>query len=288
LNGISNVLPEIKIIAGPTASGKTALAIETAIKTDGEIISADSMQIYEGLPIATAKPSADELAAVPHHLIGVIKRSAEFSVADYVKAAESAAADILSRGKTPIIAGGTGLYISSMINGVDFSDKSQNPEIRERLRREAEANGGNALYERLRALDPEAAELIASENTVRIIRALEVIEITGERFSDYKRKNRKGNDKYRFDVTLIGLTDRDTLYERINKRVDLMVKSGLVDEVFAVFGEKSAGALSKAIGYKELVPYFEGSDTLENCILRLKQATRNYAKRQITWFRNQM
>jgi tRNA dimethylallyltransferase len=288
LNSENSAVPVIKIIAGPTASGKTALAIETALKTNGEIISADSMQIYEGLPIATAKPSADELAAVPHHLIGVIKRSAEFSVADYVKAAEVAAAGILSRGKVPIIAGGTGLYISSIMNGVDFSNQSQNPEIRERLRLEAEVEGGNALYQRLRAFDSEAADLIAPENTVRLIRALEVIEITGEKFSDYRRKNRKGNDKFRFDVTLIGLDNRETLYDRINKRVDLMVNTGLIDEVAAVYRENSAGALSKAIGYKELVPYFEGSDTLDNCILRLKQATRNYAKRQITWFRNQI
>jgi tRNA dimethylallyltransferase len=285
---IDKDLPIIKIIAGPTASGKTALAIETAIKIGAEIISADSMQIYEGLPIATAKPTAQELAAVPHYLVGVIPRNADFSVAEYVKAAEAAAAEILSRGKVPLIVGGTGLYISSLINGVDFSEQSRSPEIRARLRSEADENGGAALYERLKSLDPEAAMLVAPENTVRLIRALEIIEITGETFSDYKRRNRRGNDKFRFDVTLIGLTDRAVLYDRINNRVDKMVSDGLFEECREVFDDKSAGALSKAIGYKELVPFFEGSDTAENCILRLKQATRNYAKRQITWFRNQM
>jgi tRNA dimethylallyltransferase len=281
-------LPEIKIIAGPTASGKTALAVETALKSNGEIISADSMQIYEGLPIATAKPTAEELDAVPHHLIGVIPRSADFSVADYVTLAENKAAEIISRGKVPIIAGGTGLYITSIMNGVDFSEKSNDPEIRERLRYEALTGGGNALWERLQSFDPAAAEKIAPENTVRLIRALEVMEITGKKFSDYRREKRRGNDKFRFDVKLIGLDDRAALYERINRRVDLMLDLGIVDECRTVYLENSAGALSKAIGYKELVPFFEGRETLQNSIEKLKQATRNYAKRQITWFRNQM
>jgi tRNA dimethylallyltransferase len=297
LNGILSVLPEnekqgdlpeIKIIAGPTASGKTALAIETALKSGGEIISADSMQIYEGLPIATAKPTKTELDAVPHHLIGVIKRSADFSVADYVTLAETKAAEIISRGKVPIIAGGTGLYITSIMNGVDFSEQSHSPEIRERLKIEAVTVGGNALWERLSVIDPEAAGKIPPENTVRLIRALEIIEITGKKFSDYRRENRRGNDKFRFSVKLLGLDDRAALYERINKRVDNMVGEGIVEECLSVYNENSVGALSKAIGYKELVPFFEGRDTLQNCIEKLKQATRNYAKRQITWFRNQM
>jgi tRNA dimethylallyltransferase len=287
-NDLRRDLPVIKIIAGPTASGKTALAVKTALQAGGEIISADSMQIYEGLPIATAKPTAAELDAVPHHLIGVIPHSADFSVADYVKLAEAKAAEIISRGKVPIIAGGTGLYISSIMNGVDFSEQSNDPKIRERLRREVEERGGNALWERLQRLDPAAAEKTHPENIVRLIRALEIIEITGKKFSDYRRENRRGNDKFCFEVTLIGLSDRDALYERINNRVDLMVESGLIEECRAVFLENSAGALKKAIGYKELVPFFEWRDSLENCIEKLKQATRNYAKRQITWFRNQM
>jgi tRNA dimethylallyltransferase len=284
------VLPEIRIIAGPTASGKTALAVLTAQKIGAEIISADSMQIYEGLPIATAKPTREELEAVPHHLIGVIPRTRDFSVAEYVKLAEAKAEEIISRGKIPLIVGGTGLYITSIINGIDFSKPSGDPALREKLRKEAETLGKNAIWERLLSLDPVSAERIPPENTVRVIRALEVTLSTGKKFSDYKAENRaeNGNKNFRFKAKLIGLDDRETLYERINKRVDLMIKSGLTGECRAVFDDNSAGALSKAIGYKELLPYFESEDSLENCVLKLKQATRNYAKRQITWFRNQM
>jgi tRNA dimethylallyltransferase len=282
------VLPEVKIIAGPTASGKTALGIETALRQNGEIISADSMQIYEGLPIATAKPTPSELAAVPHKLIGVIPRSAEFSVADFVKLAERAIDETLSAGKTPIVVGGTGLYISSLMNGIDFSKKSGDTKVRERIRIEAEKSGGQPLWERLLLLDPAATEKIAPENTVRLIRALEIIEVTGKTFTDYRNENKRGNKKYRFEVTLIGLDHREALYSRINSRVDRMFEMGLLDECRAIFEENSAGALAKAIGYKELVPYFRGEETLETAADRLKQATRNYAKRQITWFRNQM
>jgi tRNA dimethylallyltransferase len=282
------VLPEVKIIAGPTASGKTKLAVETALKIGGEIISADSMQIYEGLPIATAKPAPDELNAVLHKLIGVIPRSAEFSVADYVKLAEAEIDKTLSEGKTPLVVGGTGLYISSLMNGIDFSERSGDPAIRQRLRTEAESAGGKALWERLFSLDTEAALNIPPENIVRLIRALEIIEVTGKKFSEYRRENRRGNTKYRFDVTLIGCDDRETLYSRINSRVDAMFDCGLEEECRAVYEEGSAGALGKAIGYKELVPYFEGRQTLFEAAQKLKQATRNYAKRQITWFRNQM
>jgi tRNA dimethylallyltransferase len=282
------VLPEVRIIAGPTASGKTALGIETALKLDGEIISADSMQIYEGLPIATAKPTPDELAAVPHKLIGVIPRSADFSVADYVKLAEAAIDETHAKGKTPIIVGGTGLYISSLIGGIDFSEKSGDAEIRRRISAEAEKSGGQALWEKLLLLDPEAAEKIAPENVVRLIRALEIIEVTGKKFSEYRRENKKGNEKYRFEVTLIGLDDRETLYGRINSRVDRMFEAGLIEECRAVYEENSAGALGKAIGYKELVPFFEGRESIETAREKLKQVTRNYAKRQITWFRNQI
>jgi tRNA dimethylallyltransferase len=207
LNEISNVLPEIRIIAGPTASGKTAAAVAYARKIGAEIISADSMQIYEGLPIATAKPTAAELEAVPHHLVGIIPRSEEFSVAAYVKLAESKAEDIIRRGKTPLIVGGTGLYITSLINGIDFSEKSDDKAVRESLRADAEKDGNKALWERLAAVDPAAAAVIAPENTVRIIRALEVIEVTGRKFSDYKNENKKtaGTANSAFALILSGL-----------------------------------------------------------------------------------
>jgi tRNA dimethylallyltransferase len=290
LSEISNVLPEIKIIAGPTASGKTALAVLCAKEQENGavIISADSMQIYEGLPIATAKPTAEELAAVPHKLIGIIPRNEEFSVAGFVRLAEAEIDKTLEVGKTPIVVGGTGLYISSLISGIDFSEESGDPEVRKRLRTEADQAGSKILWERLNALDPVSAGKIAPENTVRLIRALEIIEVTGKKFSDYRKENLKGNKKYCFDVTLIGLDDREELYSRINSRVDRMLKEGLVEECRAVYEEGSAGALGKAIGYKELVPYFEGKESIEAAAERLSQATRNYAKRQITWFRNQI
>jgi tRNA dimethylallyltransferase len=278
--------PQIKVIAGPTASGKTALGIKQAKEIDGEIISADSMQVYSGLDIATAKPTKAEMDGVPHHLLGVISANSDFSVADYVKHANEKITDILKRGKTPIIVGGTGLYISSLMDGIEFSDCAKNPEIREKLQKEAESDFGKSiLFERLKSIDPESAAAISPNNTVRVIRALEIFETTGEKFSEYRRKNRKGNDFYDFSAIYLDFPDRNTLYERINNRVDIMVQQGLIDECYTAFKGGLTGTISQAIGYKELLPYFNGVNTIDEALNNIKQATRNYAKRQLTWFR---
>ncbi|MDR0946265.1 MAG: tRNA (adenosine(37)-N6)-dimethylallyltransferase MiaA [Ruminococcus sp.] len=277
---------KIIVIAGPTASGKTAYGIETALKIGGEIVSADSMQIYMGLDITTAKPSKAELAAVPHHLISAISPVCEFSVADYVKLANAEITDIINRGKTPVIVGGTGLYISSLMNGIDFTAQSQNPEIRKNLQKISETdNGKSFLFERLKSIDPETADKISPNNIVRVIRALEVFETTGEKFSEYRKKNNKGNPFYDFDAVYLDFSDRNLLYERINRRVDEMIKNGMIDECKNAYEAGISGTITQAIGYKELLPFFNGVNTIDECTKKIKKATRNYAKRQLTWFR---
>jgi tRNA dimethylallyltransferase len=280
------MLNKIIVIAGPTASGKTAYGIETALKIGGEIVSADSMQIYKGLDITTAKPSNAELKAVPHHLISVISPICEFSVADYVKLANEKIADITNRGKTPVIVGGTGLYISSLMNGIDFGAASSNPEIRKNLQKAAETDNGKLeLFARLKTIDPETADKISPNNTVRVIRALEIFETTGEKFSEYRRKNKKGNHFYDFDAVYLDFSDRNTLYERINNRVDAMIENGMIEECRNAYESGIKGTITQAIGYKELLPLFNGVNTIDECAEKINKATRNYAKRQLTWFR---
>jgi tRNA dimethylallyltransferase len=281
---------KVLILTGPTASGKTALAIALAKKYGGEIVSADSMQLYKGLDITTAKPAREELEAIPHHLIGVVEPTTSFSVADYIPLAKAAIADILSRGKTPIITGGTGLYIKSLRDGIDFSKAkgTSDSSIREQLQSELELQGNKALWDRLSALDPESAEKIHPQNAIRVIRALEIIEVTGKKFSEYRKEAAKGSSDYDFIGCYLDFENRDTLYSRINKRVDEMVKTGMIDECRSAFesGEYSGTTVSQAIGYKELIPYFNGEATLDAALEQIKQSTRRYAKRQLTWFRH--
>jgi tRNA dimethylallyltransferase len=289
LSVISNELSEkVLILTGPTASGKTALAIAIAEKYDGEIVSADSMQIYKGLDITTAKPTRGELEAIPHHLIGIVDPTTSFSVADYIPLAKVAIADIISRGKTPIMTGGTGLYIKSLRDGIDFSKEGADSYIRERLQSELETQGNKALWERLEALDPVSAEKIHPQNTVRVIRALEIIETTGKKFSDYRKDAAKGSSDYDFIGCYLNFENRDTLYSRINKRVDEMVENGMIAECKKALesGEYSDTTVSQAIGYKELIPYFNGETDLNTALEQIKQSTRRYAKRQLTWFRH--
>jgi tRNA dimethylallyltransferase len=277
------------IIAGPTASGKTALAIELAKRVDGEIVSADSMQIYKGLKITTAVPTDTELAAVPHHLIGVIDPAVAFSVADYVPLASAALADIVKRDKQPILTGGTGLYIKALRDGIDFDGASSDKAIRERLLREAEASTDKtAMWRRLLAVDPESAALIPPQNITRVIRALEITETAGIPFSDYKRAAVKGNDSFNFKGIYLDFADREVLYARINRRVDAMIEAGMVKECEDAYrqGTLMGSTISQAIGYKELIPYFEGQEKLSAAIDKIKQSTRRYAKRQLTWFRH--
>lgn len=277
--------PFVLAVAGPTASGKTSLGVELAKKYNGEVISADSMQIYKGMSIASAKPTADEMQGIPHHLIDFLDRGVTFSAADYVKLANEKIADVLSRGKLPVIVGGTGLYISSLLDNVKFSEGGSDEVFRAELYEFAEKNGNEALYAKLLEADPEAAETIHCNNLVRVIRALEVHHVTGRKFSELKAESRLEESPY--DSMIIGLDydDRQVLYNRINLRVDEMVKAGLVDEARELWAESEMKTAANAIGYKELIPFFENTTPLEECIDKIKQETRRYAKRQLTWFR---
>ena len=280
---------KIKIIAvtGPTASGKTALAIEIAKRLNGEIISCDSMQIYKGMDIGPAKPTRDELAAVPHHLIDILPADAPYSCSDYVKDAERAVEDIASRGKLPIFCGGTGLYLDRFLKGGNDDGAACDEGLRAELWRFYEEKGVDALYERLVELDSVAAESIHKNNVKRVIRAIEICLVTGEKKSDIDKKNSEVVDKYDHRIVTLAFENRELLYRRIEKRVDQMVEDGLVDEIKRLMDEgifERSLTAAQAIGYKELFPYLRGEATLESCIEELKMATRRYAKRQLTWF----
>ena len=284
-------MPENKIkilaITGPTASGKTSLAIALARELGGEIISSDSMQIYREMDIGTAKPTREEQAAVKHHLIDILPPDAPYSCSDYVKDAEAAISDIVSRGKLPIFCGGTGLYLDRLLRGGNEDDAASDPALREELKQFYNQNGVDALYEKLVALDPEAAATIHKNNVKRVMRAIEICLITGQKKSEIDKKNSEMSDKYDATVITLSFNDRERLYERIDRRVDIMMNEGLLEETkklldMGVF-ERSVTA-SQAIGYKELFPYLRGEATLESCIDELKRASRRYAKRQITWF----
>ncbi len=276
------------VIVGPTASGKTALGVALAKEYGGEVVSADSMQIYKGLDIATAKPTAEEMQGVPHHLISVIDMGESFSVADYVRLAKEKIADIHARGKLSILVGGTGLYINSLIDNVNFDNADtvgNDRSVRKRLTEEAERLGGEAMHKRLAEIDPETAEAVPPQNVIRIIRALEVCELTGMKFSDYKRANAGRESDYRLCMIGLNYQDRNILYDRINKRVSIMAENGMVEECRAVYENERLGTACQAIGYKELIPYFEDRDILENCLDKIRLGSRRYAKRQLTWFR---
>ncbi len=272
-------------VVGPTASGKTALGIALAQRFDGEIISADSMQIYEGLDIATAKPTPEEMQGVPHHLISVIPRDRSFSVAEYAELAKQKIAEVADRGKLPILVGGTGLYVDSLLRGMQFTDEGNDPVLRESLYERAKQEGKESLHAQLLSLDPEAAAAIHPNNLVRVVRALEVCLSSGRKFSEIKAENAAAPSPY--DTLLIGLDyeEREVLYERINHRVIKMLESGLLEEARAVWEAGDSGTAANAIGCKELTDFFENRSSLEACIEKIQQESRRYAKRQLTWFR---
>jgi tRNA dimethylallyltransferase len=243
------------------------------------------MQIYKGMDIATAKPTADEMQGIPHHLLGFLDRSQSFSVAEYVQLAYEKVDEIHKRGKLPIVVGGTGLYVTSMMDNVQFVDMPSSPNIRERLSQEAEIYGKAYLLDKLSLVDSETASTLHENNLGRIIRALEVYELTGKTMTQLKVESRSVETPYRWLPFGITYQDRNLLYERINKRVDIMVENGLIEECKAVYDLGNMKTSTQAIGYKELIPYFEGTSTLEECLETIKQETRHYAKRQLTWFR---
>lgn len=277
------IKPRVLAIVGPTASGKTSLGVELAQLLNGEVISCDSMQVYEGLDIATAKPTQEEMQGIPHHLIGVIPRTQKFSVAGYAALARDCIADITARGKLPILVGGTGLYADAVLSGMQFEEEPGDPAVRERLLKRLEAEGADSLYAELKTLDPEAAEKIHPNNTVRLVRALEVCIRTGDTFTAYKQRNAAHPSPY--DALIFGLDwEREVLYERIGRRVDIMLEQGLIEEVKNA-RDPAMQTSAAAIGYKELLPYLDGVSDLETCVEEIKRETRRYAKRQMTWFR---
>ena len=276
---------KILVISGPTASGKTALAVELAKIYDGEVISADSMQIYTDMDIASAKATKEERQGIPHYMLGFLDPSESFSVAEYVKLCDGCVRDILGRGKTPIICGGTGLYISSFVDNLKFDDSKQDFAYREELRKFAEEHGNGALLEKLREVDPETAQQLHENNVGRIIRALEVYKTAGHTISQAKAMSREEQSPYEFVMITLDFEDREILRERINRRVDDMMERGLLDEARRCFEQKNRPTAAQAIGCKELYPYFRGEKELSECVEELKLRTRQYAKRQLTWFR---
>ncbi len=278
---------KIKIIAivGPTAVGKTRLGVFLAQKLCTEVISADSMQIYKGMDIATAKPTKQETGCILHHLIDFLDPAERFSVGEYIKLAQSAADDILSKNKLPIIVGGTGLYIDSFLSGLSFVEYSFDEKVRNRLKKRLEQEGAASLLAQLEKIDPKAFAALHPNNTGRIIRALELYETTGKTISEQNELSRMSPSKWEPLYIGVAFRDKKLLYNRINQRVDDMMKQGLLEEARAFYVRENSATSAAAIGYKELKPYFDGEKSLASCIDSLKTATRQYAKRQGTWFK---
>lgn len=276
--------PLVVVVVGPTASGKTSLAIEIAKSMNGEIISADSMQIYNGMDIATAKPSQEEMQGIPHHLISIVDADESFSVNEFKKRATDAIDSILEKNKLPIVAGGTGFYVDTLINNTEFLDYEKD-DIREKLEKRAVEEGISSLYNELKAVDPETAEKLHENDNKRIIRALEVYYSTGKTITHQRELSHLNESPYRFCIIGINANNRQILYDRINLRVDIMLENGLIEEAKEFYSSTVSDTAKQAIGYKELKPYLDGLCSLEEAIEKLKMETRRYAKRQLTWFR---
>lgn len=272
------------VVAGPTASGKTSLGVELAKRLNGEVVSADSMQIYKGMDIASAMPTEEEMQGVPHHMLSFLSQGERYSVAAYCEQASRCISDIVSRGRQPIIVGGTGLYISSLVDNIEFTQEVTDLELREKLNKRLEAEGAAALLEELRAVDPESAARLHENDTKRILRALELYYQTGVTITEQTRLSRLNGSPYNPLIIGLNANEREYLYERINKRVSIMAENGLVDEARRCLDENKATA-AQAIGHKELMPYFRGEMTLDEALDNLRMQTRRYAKRQLTWLR---
>ncbi len=276
-------IPLIAVV-GPTASGKTGLGIELALKYNGEVVSADSMQIYKGISIASAAPTKEETKGVRHHLIEFLGLADSFSVADYVNLADKTIIDIYSRGKQPILVGGTGLYVNSLVDGIEFTGVDTDYTLRKELQKEMDEIGAEEMLRRLAVFDRESAARLHPNNKRRIIRAFEVYKTTGITITEQNALSKQKGSKY--DAVLIGITyaDREALYNRINKRVDLMLEKGLLDEAKTTLTLDEGKGAMQAIGHKELHRYLKGEVSLDEAAETLKAETRHYAKRQLTWF----
>lgn len=278
---------KIIAVAGPTASGKSALALELCKRLDGELISLDSMQIYRGLDIGTAKPTKAEQAEVRHHMIDICEPTENFSAAEFAERAHKVIADVQSRGKKAVLCGGTGLYLDTVLGRLDFGEIESDEKLRGELIAFAEKNGAKALHERLRGIDPQAAEKIHPNNVRRVARAIEIYELTGKTKTEHDREAISDSP---YESLIIGLDydDREVLYNRINRRVDAMIEAGLEGEVRSLVSRGLLSAEStagQAIGYKEMLGYIAGDCSLGDAVEKIKLGTRRYAKRQLTWLR---
>ena len=276
---------KVIVICGPTASGKTALSIELAKQINGEIVSADSMQIYKDMDIGTAKPTQEEKQGIKHYLIDFVSPDERYSVADYKQDAKKAIREILKKGKVPIIVGGTGLYVDSLIYEIEYPNIEFDEKYREKLEKEVEENGLEELYEKAKEIDIEAIKKISKNDKKRILRILEIYHATGKNKTEQEIESRKNEVEFDYKVYALNW-DREKLYERINKRVDIMLEQGLIEEVKNVYEKYNEFPTAmQGLGYKEVVEYLENKMSKEEMIEKIKQETRRYAKRQMTWFR---
>lgn len=275
------------VVAGPTASGKTALAVELCRRFDGEVISADSMQVYDTLSVGTARPSEEEQDGIPHHLMGFLQPDASYSVAKYAELAHRVITEVHSRGKLPILCGGTGLYIQAVTENLSYEQQPENREVRDRLRERIAREGGDALLSELAKLDPETAARLHPNDHGRIIRALEIVETTGRTITQQNEESRKAGSPYALCGLRLEFRDREQLYDRINRRVTAMLENGLEAEARWLREQPNTDTVRQAIGYKELEPYLTGAVTLDEAADAIRQGTRRYAKRQLSWFRRE-
>lgn len=273
------------VVTGPTASGKTRLAVELCLANGGEVISADSMQIYRGMAIGTAKPTREEMQGVPHHLLDFLEPEESFSVADYVALARQEIERVYARGHLPVLCGGTGLYISALIDNLEFAPMPSDPALRAELEAFVRERGNEAALELLRQCDPALAATLHPHNIGRVLRALEVYRLTGRPMSVHQAEARRNPSPYRLCMLGLAFAERQRLYERINQRVDAMLEAGLLEELAALQQRRLSKTAQQAIGYKEFSGYLRGEQTLAEAVERLKMQTRRYAKRQLTWFR---
>ena len=279
------MMQKVIVIGGPTASGKTGLSIELAKRINGEIVSCDSMQIYKDMTIGTAKPTIEEMEGIPHYMIDCVSPETRYSVADYKKDATRAIKEIISKGKVPIVVGGTGLYVEALIYGIEYNEIEEDLEYRKQLEKIEEKEGLEPLYEMAKKIDEKAMEKISKNDKKRICRVLEIYHSTGKTKTELEVESRKNGPE--FDYLLFGITmDREKLYERINKRVDIMIENGLIEEVKNLIQKyKNFPTAMQGLGYKEVVQYLNGNLNRDEMIQKIKMETRRYAKRQLTWFR---